>query len=72
MFLELFALCKLINDITDHHVICDFSGHVDAISIQVFEGGWAKDKAPSFSTSLYENEDGKDIKRRLCSFLTDR
>ena len=71
MFTELLALCILVNTSTDHHVFCDFSGHVEALHIYVFENGWTEDKERSYSEYLNFHDDPKPTIQYLTSLLKE-
>mgnify|MGYP001120652937 CR=1 FL=1 len=71
MFTEIISLCILINTTTNHHVFCYFSGHIDQLSGEVYENGWAEDKERSYSYDLDTNDDCQPTIQYLVSLLKE-
>lgn len=56
---EIFDLAMKITNKTCHTVFVDYSGHINHISVRVFEGGWGEEKDPDMSIYFEVSENEK-------------
>ncbi|PHR58190.1 MAG: hypothetical protein COA44_04635 [Arcobacter sp.] len=60
-YMEIFALCLLVNTSTRHDIFCRFSGHTNSLNICVYKEGWIDGEYPSFQETIYESEKDAEI-----------
>lgn len=69
---KIILMALLVNETTNHTVFFRYSGHIDTFQLDVYEGGWARDKDnPVKELTAELNSNRKKEFNAMLSYLTD-
>lgn len=73
LFNEIIRLALLLNNLSKHDVVINYSGHVNEIEFRIFENGWRKFSDPDkiFTISLKEKVSSHFMLKEVIDYLNE-